>query len=143
MDLTRIVKVNYLEYMALDLIVEDNGKKRLKADVNFADEVIKLKNSKDHWAVIDLMLERWLKDTPEEFQALRIQIDDHRENLADKEFGQTTGGKDMERRFTLVFPFKLQAMLRATYAPEELEFDSNFYREFVKRYPNFGVAEKS
>lgn len=127
----------------VDLIVEEQGKKRLKSDVDFADEIIKLKNQKDHWAVVDRLLDRWLRDTPEEIAALKVQIADQKEMLTDKEFGQTKGGKDMERRFTLVFPLKLQQMLRTIYSSEELEFDSAFYREFVKRYPNFRIAEKS
>jgi hypothetical protein len=129
--------------MAVDLIVEDNGKMRRKSDVDFADMIIKLKNQKDQWAVIEKLIERWVKTSPEETQALKIQIADHRELLDDKEFGQTKGGKAFGRRFTLVFPIKLQQMIRTLYSQEELEFDSAFYREFVKRYPNFKVAEKS
>lgn len=129
--------------MAVDLIVDDNGKMRRKSDVDFVDSLIKLKNQKDPWAVIERLIARWVKTSPEETQALKIQIADHRETLEDKEFGQTTGGKDFERRFTLVFPVRLQAMIRALYSTEELEFDSAFYREFVKRYPNFRVADKS
>src|SRR5260221_7199338 len=127
----------------VDLIVEDNGKKRLKSDIDFTEEILKLKNQKDQWAVIDKLLERWAGDTPDEISALKIQIADHREMLTDKEFGQTSGGKDFDRRFTLVFPLKLQQMIRAIYSTDELEFDSQFYRDFVHRYPNFKVAEKT
>jgi hypothetical protein len=90
------------------------------------------------------LLERWVKDQHQRNQqALQIQIEDQREMLADKEFGQTAGGKDFDRRFTLVFPVKLMLMIRAIYAQEELEFNSaKFYKDFVKRYPNFKVAEK-
>jgi hypothetical protein len=129
--------------MALDLVVEENGRSRKKSDIDWVENLIKLKNSKDQWAVIDALLERWLKDTPEEVEALKIEIGDHRELLTDKEFGQTAGGKDFERRFTLVFPRKLMLMIRSMYPPEELEFDPKFYREFVKRYPSFKVAQKN
>jgi hypothetical protein len=125
-----------------DLIVEENGKQRLKSDIDFTEAILKLKNQKDHWAVISKLLERWANDTPDEIAALKIQIADHREMLTDKEFGQTAGGKDMERRFTVIFPLKLQQMIRAIYSSEELEFDSEFYREFAQRYPNFKIAEK-
>jgi len=126
----------------VDLIVEENGKKRLKSDVDFVYEVMKTKNSKDKWAVVEMLLNRWIKQTPEEFAAIKMQIGDQKELLVDKEFGQTLGGKDMERRFTLVFPFKLQQMLRAVYAEEELQFDSKFYSEFAKRFPRFKIAQK-
>lgn len=128
--------------MAIDLVVDYRGKKRKKIDVDFIDEIFKLKNGKDHWAVIDLLLKRWLQDTPEEVEALKIQIEDQKELLDDKEFGQTMGGKDFERRFTLVFPRKLMLMIRSVYSVEELNFDSKFYRDFAKHYPNFKVAEK-
>lgn len=126
----------------VQLLVEDNGKKRLKSDVDFVDEVIKLKNTRGQWAVIDKLIDRWIKSSPEETHALKIQLEDQREMLIDKEFGTTKGGKDMERRFTLVFPLRLQQMIRAVYSVEELNFDSKFYREFVEHYPQFRVAEK-
>src|SRR6266704_1055147 len=100
----------------VQLVVEDNGKKRLKNDVDFVDEIIKLKNTKGQWAVIDKLIDRWVKSAPEETHALKIQLEDQREMLTDKEFGTTAGGKEMERRFTLVFPLRLQQMLRAVYA---------------------------
>ena len=129
--------------MATDLVVDEGGKTRSKEDIDFAEDIIKLKNQKDQWEVIDKLIEKWIKTSSSEVEALKIQLEDQRELLDDKEFGQTKGGKDLERRFTLVFPLKLMLMLRAVYSAEELEFDSKFYREFVKRYPNFRVAEKS
>lgn len=129
--------------MALDLVVNENGRSRLKSDIGFAEGILKLKNQKDHWAVIDRLLERWLNDTPDEVEAIKIEIGDHRENLNDKEFGQTEGGTDFERRFTMVFPRKLMLMIRALYSVEELPFEPKFYREFCKRYPTFKVAEKT
>lgn len=143
MGLTREKESVLLEKMAVDLIIDDNGKKRKKSDIDFADDIIKLKNAKDQWAVIEKVLEHWVKSTPEESAALKVQLDDHREMLIDKEFGQTTGGKDMERRFSLIFPLRVQQVLRTIYAPEELEFDKKFFNEFAKRYPKFRVAEKS
>lgn len=126
----------------IDLIVEDNGKKRLKSDVEFADHIMKLKNQKDHWAVVEALIGRWIKDQPDESNALKIQLDDQRELLEDKIFGTTLGGKDFDRRYFCVFPLRLQQLLRAVYANEELTFDQDFYHEFAKRFPKFRVAEK-
>jgi len=126
----------------VDLIIEDRGKKRLKSDVDFVDEIIRLKNTKNRWAVIDKLIDRWVKSTPEESHALKIQLADQRETLTDKKFGTTKGGKQMERRATLVFPLRLQQMLRAIYSSEELAFDSKFYREFLEHYPQFRIPEK-
>lgn len=123
-------------------VVDEKGLPRKIEDMSLADKVIAAKNKDDKWAVIDLLLRAWAERTPEEAQALKIQLEDQRETLADQEFGQTKGGADFNRRFTLVFPLQLMMMLRAVYSDEELTMDSKFYREFAKRYPSFRVAEK-
>ena len=125
-----------------NLVVEENGKIRRPEDVEIANKIIDLKNTKDKWDVIDFILEVWSERAPEEMEALKIQIEDHRENLTDKEFGQTEGGKDFGRRFTVVFPLELMLLLRGVYAEEELVMDGKFYREFAQRYPGFKIPEK-
>lgn len=129
--------------MADDFVIEDaTGLPRMSKDVELAEEVIRLKNSKGHWAVIDKLLEAWSKRAPDEVDALQIELEDHRENLTDKEFGLTAGGKDFDRRFKLVFPRQLMVMIRAIYRGDELPMDEKFMQDFAKRYPFFRVAEK-
>jgi hypothetical protein len=62
--------------------------------------------------------------------------------LIDKEYGSTKGGKQMERRFKLLFPTTLMLLIRAVYSADELKMDKKFYDEFATRYPGFRVAEK-
>jgi hypothetical protein len=129
--------------MANDLLIEDaTGMPRMSKDVELAEEVIRLKNAKDHWAVIDKLLEAWSRRAPDEVDALQIELEDHRENLTDKRFGTTSGGKNYDRRFKLVFPRQLMVMIRTIYRSEELPMDDKFMQEFAKRYPFFRVAEK-
>lgn len=128
--------------MSLNVVVDENGKTRSKEDIDFADSVIKLKNTKDHWAVIEKLIGRWVTSESDEAEALKIQIEDYKEMLDDKEFASTKGGKDMDRRFSLIFPIRLMLMIRAIYSEEELQFDRKFYKDFVKKYPNFAIAEK-
>jgi len=123
-------------------VVDDKGIPRKTEDVQLADKIIELKNKKDHWEVIELLLSAWVDRTPDEVQALKIQLEDQRETLEDKEFGQTKGGKDFNRRFTLVFPLTLMRMIRSVYSKEELPFDSAFYRDFAHKYPAFRIAQK-
>lgn len=125
-----------------DIVIEDSGKIRKLEDITLAEEVIKLKNSKNHWAVIDLLLKSWLKKDPEDVQAFKIDLEDTKETLDDPKFAATKGGKDFDRRFTLIFPSDLQLMLRSVYSSEELSFDQKFFREFARRYPFFRVADK-
>lgn len=122
--------------------VDEAGLPRKAEDVQFADKIIELKNKEDKWAVIDMLLEAWLSRTPDEVEALKIQIEDQRENLTDREFGTTSQGQDFDRRFTLVFPLSVMRMIRAVYGEGEIDFDNHFYREFADRYPRFRIAEK-
>ena len=66
---------------------------------------------------------------------------DLKETRKDKEFGETED-KNMNRRLILVFPTKLQAMIRKIYPVDELPFDKPFFNIFAKRYKAFRVPEK-
>lgn len=125
------------------IIIEDaSGLPRPSKDVELVEEVIKLKNTKGPWEVIDKLLDAWSKRAADEVDALQIELEDHRENLTDKKFGTTKGGTDYDRRFKLIFPRQLMVMIRAIYRPDELAMDEKFMLEFSKRYPFFRVAQK-
>lgn len=125
-----------------NFVISENGFVRKLADVEFAEDIITTKNTKDQWAVIDKLVKAWAKRAPDDVEAITINLDQYRETTDDKKFGQTTGGKDQERRFKLAFPSALQAIIRTVYKSNELQFDSKFYDEFAKRYSFFRVAEK-
>lgn len=125
------------------ILISDNGRVRNSDDVQLVESVITLKNKGEHWAAIDALLKAWAKQTPDEVDALAIQINNYKEVLVDKKFGQTKDGKDLERRLTVSFPRKLLLMIRAIYKPDELVMDADWFREFTKRYPWFKVAEES
>lgn len=124
------------------MLVYEDGKIRNSEDADLADEIIKARK-KGPWEVIDLLVKSWVKRSPEEVQAVKIDVTDRRELLVDKKYGTTLGGKDMERRFTLIFPTTLQSLIRTQYKADELPFDRNFYTDFGNRYPGFRVAEKT
>lgn len=124
------------------MLVYDNGKIRNSDDIELADAILKA-NGKGHWETIDLLVKAWMRRSPEEVQAVKIDISDRREMLNDKEYGTTMGGNDMERRFTLIFPTSLQALIRTQFKADALPFDRDFYREFSRRYPGFKIANKT
>lgn len=124
------------------IIVEDSGKLRNVADIELAEKIIEKRNAGGEWAVIDELVKIWAKRVPDEAEAVLINVDQYRETLIDKKFGQTTLGKHQERRFKLAFPVTLQLLIRTQYKADELPFDEKFYQEFAKRYPAFKVAEK-
>ncbi len=125
------------------MLIYDNGKIRNSDDIELADAIIKANNKGGHWETIDLLVKAWAKRTPEEVEAIKIDIGDRREMLNDKEYGSTMGGNDMERRFTLIFPSTLQLLIRTQFKADVLPFDRKFYTEFAKRYPGFKIAEKT
>ncbi len=125
-----------------NIVAVDNGKIRGANDVALADKVIETKNNKGPWNTIDLLVNEWARTSPDDFRAFRVQMDDYRSGLFDRKYGRT-GDKDMERRFTMVFPEKLFLMIRSIYKAEELPMDKKFYNEFLQKYPFFRVAEKT
>lgn len=120
----------------------DNGISRKLEDVELVEKVIELRRKKDPWAVIHLMTIAWANKAPDEVDALMIGIKDYREDLVDPKYGQTKGGKDLERRFTLSFPKTLMRMIRTIYNSEELPMDAAFFKKFGEKYPSFRIAQK-
>ena len=125
-----------------NIVIADSGRIRNLDDIELAEEIIKLKNNKDHWAVIDKLIQVWAKKAPDDEQAVQINIDQYKESLKDKKFGTTEMGKDQERRFKLSFPYSLMMMIRSIYKHDELKLDEDFFDKFAKRYTMFKVAEK-
>jgi hypothetical protein len=126
-----------------DIVINENGKIRKVADVEIAEKIIKDRKFKDYWDVIDSLVRLWAKTAPEDEEAMKINIEQYRESLHDKEFGQTLMGADQERRFTMAFPRSLMLMIRTQYKADELPMDKEFFKEFGKRYPAFKIAERS
>lgn len=125
-----------------NIVIAENGRVRKFEDMELAEDIIKTKNLKDSWAVIDKLINAWAKRAPDDVEAMEINVLQYRETALDKKFGQTLGGKDQERRFKLSFPRGLMMMIRSIYKPEDLKMDNKFYEEFGRRYPYFKIAEK-
>jgi acetylornithine deacetylase/succinyl-diaminopimelate desuccinylase-like protein len=126
----------------MDLYINENGIPRSYDDLEAVNKIVEARANKDHWEVIDLLLNLWAKKVPDEVDAVSINLDEYRESLDDKEFATTKGGQEMDRRFFLSFPKKLMLMIRTQYKNDELPFDKAFYQKFAKKYPFFMVSEK-
>lgn len=124
------------------IFIDEKGRALDKDKVDFADKIFELRQKRDPWLVIDEVVKYWVKTSPEDVQAVKIDVEDQRELLVDKEFGTTKHGGAMERRFKLLFPTTLMLMIRAIYPHDELKMDKEFYDEFATRYPGFRVAQK-
>ena len=124
------------------LLTVDNGKIRKAESIQAAEKIIEMRQKRGIWDVIDELIKIWAKIAPDEEQAVKMNIADYRENLNDRKFGQTVGGKHMDRRFTLAFPRSLMLMIRSQYKADELPMDKKFFFEFARRYPAFQIPEK-
>ena len=124
------------------IFINENGRIRNFNDVELAEDIIKKKANQDPWVVIDDLINIWAKKSPDEVEALEINVDEYRESLVDKKFGQTLLGKDQERRFKLAFPKTLMLMIRSIYKSEELPMDEKFFTKFGEKYPVFKISEK-
>lgn len=124
-----------------NIIVTDNGKIRNVDDIEWAERIIKLKNSKDKWVVIEELIKHWSAIAGDEEQAIGINVTQYREQIKDKKFGTTDLGKEQDRRFKLAFPYRLHQMIKAVYK-NDIQFDEDFFAEFGRRYPAFKVAEQ-
>lgn len=124
------------------MLIYEDGKIRDSNDMELADDIIKAR-SRGPWEVIDLLVKAWIRKSPAEVEAVKVDVADQRELIQDKKYGQTSGGKDMERRFTLLFPTSLQLLIRTQYKADELPFNSDFYKQFSQKYPGFRIAEKT
>jgi len=125
------------------IYIDEKGRVIDKERADFADKIIELKAKKDPWLVIDELVGYWVESNPGEVQAVKIDVEDQRSMLMDKEFATTKGGKQMERRFKLLFPTTVMLLIRSVYPVSELKMDKEFYDEFARRYPGFKIAEKS
>lgn len=127
----------------VDIVLNENGVIRKVADVEFVEKIVKDRATKDPWDIIDSLVNLWTKNAPDEEEAMKINVEQYRESLKDKEFGQTLMGGDQERRFTMAFPKSLMLMIRTQYKADELPMDTKFFKEFGKRYAAFKIASKS
>lgn len=118
-----------------------NGRIVDKDDYVLTDKIIEARRNKNIWDVIDLLLKVWAKKAPNEVKAMKVQIADYKSDLIDKKFGQTKGGKQIERRFTLAFPQQLMFLIRKVYPVQELPMDKRFFATFAKKYPFFQIPE--
>ena len=118
----------------IDTYILHNGIPRKYKDVHLVKQVedLKRKSGSNPWPVIDLLIKAWVDRAPDEVEAMHIVIQEYRQTLFDKKFGQTTGGRDFGRRFVVDFPEKLLLMIRTVYSSQELPMDAVFFRKFVQ-----------
>ncbi len=118
-------------------IQEATGRVADMKDLQFADKIIEMKNTRDPWEVIDMLVQRWMDTNPKEYKSFVVNIENKR-YTRDNKFGSNSS---KTLRSVADIPEKLIYMIRAIYKTNELEMDKDFFNKFWKRYPIFRVAE--
>ena len=130
-------------FLNMKILLNNNGQVREFNDYDLATKIVESRKTKPIWEVIDMIVKLWEVKCQDEAKAVRINIDQYREDAIDKDYAQTKGGKQFNRRLLMALPRKLMLLIRTVYDSDELKMDSKFNKEFVKRYPNFRIGRKS
>jgi hypothetical protein len=103
-----------------------------------ADRLVKLRNTKPMWEVIDAVLDFWIKSQPKQWKAHLIEIEDIKKTRSN-EWAST---KDKSLRFMLDIPEKILLMIRKLYDVHDCPMDKKWMLKFARRYPKFIVADR-
>jgi hypothetical protein len=87
----------------------------------------------------EAIIQRYVRDNKEEFEAWTRDMELKREDMKDEEFGSTKG-KNGDFRLVMNMPSRLFKML-AIYNPKVLETKED-HADFLAEFPGFQLAEK-
>lgn len=108
------------------------------APYNAADNLVKLRNTKSLWEVIDEVIKVWEKTKVHKYTAHLIDITDVKQSR-DNHYA-STASKSL--RYLVDIPEDIIRMIRILYTVEELPMDKDFFKIFWKRYPVYRVSER-
>lgn len=115
-----------------------SNKLRDSADIQFVDELFRLKKTKGLWAVVDKIIEHWLKTNPKEYNSFIVDMHEKR----DTRLNRHGSDKDKNLRSLLDVPSDVLLRLRVVYKADELPMDKEFFDRMYKKYEFMRVAEK-
>lgn len=102
-----------------------------------ADRLMKLRNTKGMWDVIDEVVKIWYTLHPRKWRAHLIEVEEEKETRKNK----WASTKDKSLRYTLDIPEPVIMIIRKLYTPEECSMDKKWMLKFAKRYKKFVVAQ--
>lgn len=120
------------------IIYNQYGEPRDTRDIEAATRLIKLRNTKDIWTVIDECINIWRSKRPSEYKSFIVDLDMTKKTRSNK----FASSKTEMYRYTVDVPEMVIFMLRKLYTTDELQMDKNFFRKWAKKYPTMQVAEK-
>lgn len=118
-------------------VVTETGQIVESAPYNAADTLVKLRNTKTLWEVVDEVVKIWEQTKIKKYTSHLIDIQDKKETRLNK-YGSN---KDKSLRYIVDVPEDIIKMLRVLYDTDDLPMDKPFFRNFGKRYPQYRIAE--
>lgn len=115
--------------------------------VQAADELIKLKNNKGPWEVIEKVIEMWKSTNPTDYKSYIIQLEDMKSrgkvaNVGNKHFTHTSKDKATGGilRHELDIPLKVTYMIRKIYP--DLQMDKKFFKKWARKFPQMVISKR-
>lgn len=122
----------------MKVIDSSTGRINTTKDIQFADKVLTLKNTKGVWDVVDEIVSFWVHGNPDKYDSFITDLEIKKSTRRDA-FGSN---KAKSIRSTLDVPVRILSMIRSIYHADELPFDKKFFNTIWRRYPAFRVSEK-
>lgn len=105
----------------------------------FADAVMKAKNEKGPWAVMDLIIQHWSESNPKRYNSFILQTEETRASRGNS-YGSN---KAKTLRMKVSIPEDVINRFRKIYHSDEFTFDKDFLNKLWERYPQFRIAERN
>jgi hypothetical protein len=115
--------------------------------VTMGDELVKLRNTRPVWEVIEAVMKMYSETNVHEYQSFLVDLKDTKDlgkvtNVGGKAFSNVS--KDINGatlRHRLDIPVKVVYIIRRLYSVEELPMDEKFYAKWARMFPRTVVSE--
>jgi predicted CopG family antitoxin len=114
--------------------------------ISAVNKLLKLKEKKSFWDVVEEVIKIWKKKEPAKWDAYLIHLDatkkDQKETSIVSKWRGVSRRDGIERSLVVDIPMWIIMCLRKLYSPNEWKPNKKFYREFARRFPLFRIREK-
>jgi hypothetical protein len=128
-------------------VVDESGNIRKSEDVQAVDMLLKLRETKPFWEVVEGVVSYWMKKDKSRWESYILHLDAVKKDQKQTRVGNSqwrgvSRADGIERSLVVDFPVWIDMCLRVLYKGDSVEFNQEFYREFAHRFPVFRIREK-
>ena len=115
--------------------------------VQAIDHLLKSKQTKPLWEVIEEVIKVWITLKPSRWESELVHLRDTKETrkattVGSKKFRGVSKSKGSTLAYIADIPSDVLKMIRILYPAEKLPFNKPFFRKFARKFPAFSVMEK-